>query len=282
MNIMKDVIFDALVDSFKLLPFLFVTFLIIELFEHKLSSGSKKIITKSGRFGPLIGSFLGLVPQCGFSVAATNLYVTRIISLGTLIAVYLSTSDEMIPILIAEHASFGLFFKIIIIKFLIGIVFGYIIDLLFRRRVNNEDYSICDSDHCHCDSKILFASFKHTFNVFVFILICNFIISFCLEFGGMKYLETVLLKDNVFASFVTGLIGLIPNCASSVVLTELFLSNAISFGSLIAGLCSGAGVAILVLFKTNRSKRDNLFILGLVYFIGVLSGIVIDITLSVF
>ena len=136
---MKEVITETLIDSLKLLPFLFITFLIIELFEHRLSKKSKKAIIKSGKFGPIIGSFLGIIPQCGFSVAATNLYVTRIISLGTLVAVYLSTSDEMIPILIAEQAPLNLFIKIILLKFIIGLIFGYIIDLILRKKQIKEE-----------------------------------------------------------------------------------------------------------------------------------------------
>lgn len=275
---MLDVIYDTLIDSFKLLPFLFLTFLLIEFFEHGLDKKSKNIISKAGRFGPIIGSFLGIIPQCGFSVAATNLYVTRIISLGTLIAVYLSTSDEMIPILIAEHAPISLFVIIIVFKFIIGLIFGFIIDFIFRKRsVKEEDYTICKEEDCHCDKKVISATCKHTFNIFVFILICNFVINIVMHYEGMKYLETIFLKDNIFSSFLTGLIGLIPNCASSVVLTELFLNDAITFGSLISGLLSGAGIALLVLFKSNKSKKDSFMIVGILYSIGVFVGIVIDV-----
>lgn len=275
---MKSVIFETLIDSFKLLPFLFITFLIIELFEHKLKKQSKKIIMKSGKFGPLLGSFLGIIPQCGFSVAATNLYVTRIISIGTLIAVYLSTSDEMIPILIAEHAPLLLIIKIILVKFIIGVIFGYILDLIFRKKeLEKQDYSICKKEHPNVKNKIIIPSLKHTINIFLFILLCNFIINFIMDFGGEKYLEVLLLKNNIFSSFLTSLIGLIPNCASSVVLSELFLKDAISFSSFIAGLTSGAGIASLVLLKINKNKKQTLFIITLVYFIGVFSGLVIEI-----
>lgn len=275
---MKSVIFETLIDSFKLLPFLFITFLIIELFEHKLKKQSKKIIMKSGKFGPLLGSFLGIIPQCGFSVAATNLYVTRIISLGTLIAVYLSTSDEMIPILIAEHAPLLLIIKIILVKFIIGVIFGYILDLIFRKKeLEKQDYSICKKEHPNVKNKIIIPSLKHTINIFLFILLCNFIINFIMDFGGEKNLEVLLLKNNIFSSFITSLIGLIPNCASSVVLSELFLKDAISFSSFIAGLTSGAGIASLVLLKINKNKKQTLFIITLVYFIGVFSSLVIEI-----
>ncbi len=277
---MKEAIIETLIDSFKLLPFLFVTFLLIELFEHKLSKKSKEIVTKSDKFGPFLGSLLGLIPQCGFSVAATNLYATRIISLGTLIAIYLSTSDEMIPILIAEQAPAILFVKIIAIKFIVGLICGFIIDLIFRKK-EKQNYNICEKEHCHCEEKIFLASVKHTLNIFIFIIICNLIINLIMEFGGHHYLETILLKNNILAPAITSLIGLIPNCASSVILTELFLNNAISFGSLIAGLLSGAGIALLVLFKTNKSKKENLSILGSLYLIGTIFGIIIEIFLRI-
>ena len=272
---MKEVITETLIDSVKLLPFLFITFLVIELFEHKLSKKSKNAITNSGKFGPFIGSFLGLIPQCGFSVAVTNLYATRIITLGTLISIYLSTSDEMIPILIAEQAPIELLIKIIILKFIIGFIFGFIIDLFFKKR-EKENYSLCKEEHCHCDKKIFRASLKHTLNIFIFIVICNFIINFIMEFGGMNYLKDILLKDNILGSFITSLIGLIPNCAGSVVLTELFLNNAISFSALLAGLLSGAGIALLVLFKTNKNKKENFMILGFLYLIGAFSGVILE------
>jgi hypothetical protein len=272
----KEVILDTLIDSFKLLPFLFITFLIIEYFEHKFSKKSKAKLSKSKRIGPVVGGILGIIPQCGFSVAATNLYATRIITIGTLIAVYLSTSDEMIPILLAEKAPINLLIKILIIKLIVGIVCGFIIDLIIRRK-DKEDYHICEDDHCHCDDEhILKASIKHTLSIFIFIFICTFIINAIMEYGGNDLLNKLLLKDNIFAPFLTSLIGLIPNCASSVILTELFLNEAITFASLIAGLLTGAGIGLLVLFKTNKNKKENILILLTIYSIGVLIGIIME------
>ena len=167
---MKDVILDTIVDGIKLLPFLFIAFLIIELIEHKLSRKSKQTIEKSGKFGPIIGSILGIFPQCGFSVVATNLYVTRIISLGTLIAVYLSTSDEMLPILIAEHASINIILQILLIKLIIGIIFGFVIDLVIKKK-DKVNYHICEHDHCDCEHSLIKSSLKHTLKTFIFIFI---------------------------------------------------------------------------------------------------------------
>lgn len=277
---MLSVIQETLIDSLKLLPFLFITFLFIELFEHKFSNKSKKIIKESGKLGPIFGSILGVIPQCGFSVCATNFYITRIISLGTLFAVYLSTSDEMLPLLIAEHAPFYLIIKILIIKFVLGIIYGYLIDLLLRKK-EDLNYSICDHEHCDCKNNIFIASLKHTINIFIFILICTFIINLIMEYLGSNYLSKILLKDNVLGPFLTSLLGLIPNCASSVLLTELFLNSAISFGALLGGLLTAAGVALLVLIKENKDIKENLKIIALLYIIGAISGIIIDIFMKI-
>ena len=277
---MKEIIFEAVLDGIKLVPFLFVAFLIIELFEHKFSKNQLKLVEKSGRFGPVIGSLLGMFPQCGFSVLATNLYITRIISLGTLIAIYLSTSDEMLPILLSENVEFSLILKILAIKFIVGMIFGFIIDLFYRNRSNKKDYHICEEDNCHCESGIFKSSLKHTFNIFLFVVIINLILNICFEYIGNDYLSKLFLKNSIFGTFVTSLVGLIPNCGSSVIITELFLNNAITFGSMLSGLLTGSGVAILVLFKSNKDIKENFKILGIVYFIGVLSGIVIDLIVN--
>ena len=277
---MKEVIIETIIDSLKLLPFLFLAFLIIELFEHKFSQKNQKILKKSGKLGPVLGSILGIIPQCGFSVLATNLYVTRIISLGTLFAVYLATSDEMLPLLIANGAPLSLMLKILGIKFVLGMLFGFLIDLIIKKK-DNLNYEICQEDHCNCKDGIMLASLKHTLNIFVFIFICTFIINIILEFLGGEYLEKIFLKDNIFGAVLTSLIGLIPNCGSSVILTELFLSSSISFGALIGGLLTGSGVALLVLFKINHDKKESLKILLGLYLIGALCGIIIDILIKI-
>lgn len=277
---MKEVVIDTLIDSIKLLPFLFIAFLLIELFEHKFSEKNKKRLSKSKKIGPIVGSIFGIIPQCGFSLMATNLYATRIISIGTLISVYLSTSDEMIPILIAEKAPLNLLLKILLIKFIVGMVCGIVIDLVIRKK-ESENYHICEDEHCHCDDKHFFkAAVKHTFNILIFIMVFTFIINSIMEFGGNDFLNKILLKNNIFAPFLTSLIGLIPNCAASVILTELYLNKAISFASLMAGLLTGAGVGILVLFRTNKNKKENIYILLTVYFIGVLFGVLLELLLK--
>lgn len=273
---MKDIIIDTLIDTLKLVPFLFIAFLLIELFEHKFSKKSIEVVESSGKYGPILGSILGIIPQCGFSVMATNLYVTRLITLGTLISIYLSTSDEMLPILISEKAEFSLIIKILLIKLFIGMLAGFIIDKIFKFKKEKKNYDICEEEHCHCKESIIISSLKHTLNIVVFILLINFILNICFNYLGQDYLSKILLKDSFFGPFISSLIGLIPNCGASVMLTELYINNAINFGSLISGLLTGSGIAIMILFKTNKHFLENLKIVGILYLIGVLSGIIIE------
>lgn len=274
---MTDIILDTLIDTLKLIPFLFITFLIIEVIEHKLNN--KNIISKSKKYGPLIGSLLGAIPQCGFSVMATNLYITRIITLGTLISIYLSTSDEMLPILISENINITTIIVIILIKVIFAIIYGIIIDLILskkQRKQEKENYSICDEEHCHCEKGIFIPALKHTLNITIFIMIITFIINIIFSFVGEDILSKILLKNSIFSPFITSLIGLIPNCASSVMLTELYINNAINVSSLISGLLTGSGAALLILFKSNKNIKENIKILFILYILGVLSGIILE------
>lgn len=273
---MLDVIVDTLLDGIKLIPFLFIAFLILELLEHKLSGKNKKIIEKSGKFGPIIGSMLGAFPQCGFSVAATNFYSTRIITLGTIISIYLSTSDEMLPLLISEGVDIKLIIKVLGIKILIGMISGFIIDLIFRKKEKNHIHDFCEEEHCNCKNGVLISTIKHTLNITLFIIIISFILNTIIYYVGEDTLGNLIFRKKVLGPILSSLIGLIPNCASSVVITQLYLGNVISFGAMMSGLLTGSGVAILVLFKVNKNLKENLKILGIVYIIGVISGIIIE------
>lgn len=273
---MWDIIIDTLMDGIKLLPFLFVAFLLIELLEHKFSEKTKRIIKVSGRFGPILGALLGLIPQCGFSVAATNFYITRVLSLGTLISIYLSCSDEMIPILLSEGSSLVLIIKILLVKFAIGMIAGFIVDLIFRKKSENIHYDICKEEHCHCEKGIIRSSITHTINIFIFILVVTFILNILFSYGLEEFLSNIFHKNLFITPFITSLIGFIPNCGSSVIITELYLNNVISFASMISGLLTGSGVAILVLFKSNKNLKDNLKVMALLYVIAVMSGIILE------
>lgn len=276
---MIDIILDTLIDSLKLLPFLFVAFLIIELIEHKLNKQTKELVSKSGKVGPLIGSLLGLFPQCGFSVMATNLYVTRIITLGTLISIYLATSDEMLPIMLSQKIAFIEIVKLLGIKFICGIIWGFIIDLLLNKKSKKENinYEICNEDHCNCHEEgVIKSTLIHTFKTLLFIMLVSFLLNILLHFIGEDSLSKLFLKNSIFGPFISSLIGLIPNCGSSIVITELYLNGAISLGSAMAGLLTGSGVALLVLFKENNDIKENIIILSLLYGLGVISGIIIE------
>ena len=273
---MLDIIQDTLLDTVKLLPFLFVTFLIIEYIEHKINN--KKIITKSKKFGPFFGSLLGVIPQCGISASATNLYATRIISLGTLISVYLSTSDEMLPILIANKADTNIILKILGLKFIIGMISGFIIDLILRKKEQPQIESLCEHDHCNCNHNhsILKSALKHTLSITLFIMIFSFIINIIFEYLGESFLENLFMKNTIFSYFLSSLVGLIPNCGASILITELYINNTITLGATLSGLLTGAGIGLLILFKTNKNRKENKTIISLIYLIGIISGIIID------
>lgn len=275
---MKEVILDTIIDSLKLIPFLLVAFLIIELLEHKLNNKTKNIITKSKKVGPIIGSLLGVIPQCGFSVMATNLYITRIITLGTLISIYLSTSDEMLIIMISEKVEISLILKILLIKIFFGIIYGLIIDKIINKKKKDKEtnYELCDEEHCDCNHSILLSAIKHTLHITLFIFIITLIINTIFTLLGDNYLSKILLNNSILSPFITSLIGLIPNCAASVILTELYLNSTISLGALIGGLLTSSGSSLLVLIKNNKNKKENLSIILLLYTLGVLSGIIIE------
>lgn len=270
------IIIHTILDTLKLFPFLFIAFLIIELIEHKFSKKTIRIVEKSGKLGPLLGGILGCFPQCGFSVLATNLYVTRIITLGTLISIYLSTSDEMLPILISKGTNLKTITTILLIKLSVGIISGFIIDFLTRKKNKINIKDLCLEDDCHCEKGIIKSSFIHTTNTLLFILLVSFILNIIMHFGGEELLKNLFNKNNIFTPFITSLIGLIPNCGSSIVLTELYLNNILSLSAIISGLLTGSGVAILVLFKSNKNLKENIKILLTVYLIGVLTGLIIE------
>ena len=278
---MIEIIEETLIDSIKLLPFLFITYLIMEYIEHKTSDKLKNTIKKSGKYGPVIGGLLGTIPQCGFSVAATNLYATRIITLGTLISVYLATSDEMIPILLSEGAPITTILSILGIKLVIAIFAGFIIDFIIRRKNKENDeeeriIDLCEKEHCHCEHGIFKSALKHTLNIFVFIIIITFIINILIHFIGEDNIANFVRINPILGPVLAGIIGLIPNCASSVILTQLYVENVIPVATMISGLLAGTGIGLAVLFRMNKGIKENLKITALMYVIGVISGIILQ------
>lgn len=280
----EDVLLDALIDSAKMLPFLFLAFLLMEFIEHRAGDKMVSFLRKNGggRVGSAaLGAVIGCVPQCGFSVAASNLYAGRVISVGTLIAVFLSTSDEAVPVLLAHPDRAAVIWQLLAVKIVIAAAVGIIADIVVRifklERDGESIEDMCEETGCGCGSHgIWYSSFKHSVNIFIFILIVNLILGFVMAFVGEETVENFLGGMGIFQPIVTGLVGMIPNCAASVLVTELYAEGAISFGSAVAGLCTGAGVGLAVLFRANKNVRENLVITGTVYAAGVLSGILLN------
>lgn len=280
LHILEHAIEHTFLDTVKLIPFLFLTYLAMEYLEHRAGEKANTLVKKSGRLGPIFGSLLGIVPQCGFSAAASNLYAGRIITMGTLLSIYLSTSDEMLPILISEGVPASLIGKVLLIKVLIGMAAGFLIDLFFHRKEEEHDHihEICEHEHCHCERGIFRSAVSHTLQITLYILLVDFVLEVILGIVGEEALAGLISDRSVLGPVLAGIVGLIPNCASSVVLTQLYLdlNGAMSFGTMLAGLLVNAGVGLLVLFRVNHDKKDNLKIVGLLYLIGVVSGIVLE------
>lgn len=277
---MLDVLIDGVLDTLKVLPYLFIAFLILEFIEHKFSEKSKKALVRNRKLGPVIGGLLGALPQCGFSAMASNLFSKRVITIGTIIAIYLSTSDEMLAIMISENVNIKEILIIILLKVFIGILFGLIIDIIFykKNRISTKDiHEMCEEEDCHCEEEGLFlSSLKHTLHISLFILIANLVINILIYFISEETISGFLANSGVLSYFVSSLIGLIPNCASSVIITKLYLSGLISLGCLLSGLLTGSGIGLLILFKTNKNLKENFTVLGLIYIIGVICGFIID------
>jgi hypothetical protein len=275
-----DAIWDGTLDTLKLIPFLFITYLVMEWVEHRTSDHTKTAIRKAGRLGPLVGGILGVIPQCGFSAAAASLYAGKVITAGTLIAVFLSTSDEMLPILLSERAGIGFITKVLIVKALYGVIAGFLVDFLFRklneRRIGVGIHGICTQEHCHCEKGIVRSALKHTVSITFFILLISIALNILLAVVGTENLSNLVLNQPVIGEVLAGLIGLIPNCAASIALTQLYLEGVMSAGAMVSGLMVGAGVGLLVLFRTNRHTRQNIQLTILLYILGVAGGLIVQ------
>lgn len=321
---MLDAILDSLIDSLKLLPFLFLTYLAMEYLESRTGEKTKHFIRKAGHLGPLWGSLLGIVPQCGFSAAAANLYAGRVITMGTLLAIFLSTSDEMLPIMISERTALPVLLHVLIAKVVIALIAGFAVDFCAHfflggkvsagtlhtgtshvgssragkshggtvhvgalekvhtamEEEDEEDYQIerlCEHEHCHCHDGggIVKSALKHTMNIFVFILVISLVLNIVLTLIGEETLIQWAGERAVYGEFLAALLGLIPNCASSVVITQLYLRGVFGASQLIAGLLVGAGVGVLVLFRVNPDTKENIKLTALLYVIGVLGGMAV-------
>ncbi len=293
MEMLLDILLDTLIDAIKILPFLFVTYLLMEFLEHHTQDKVSDVVEKAGHFGPLLGGLFGAIPQCGFSAAASNLYAGRVISLGTLMAIYLSTSDEMIPLMISEHAPADVMLKILAMKAVIGILAGFVIDLVlhtFHRRKGQPEEEmcidkLCEKEHCHCEEEeesILKSALVHTLHIFYFVILFTLLLNGAVAIIGESTIAGFLQSNAMISHLLAGILGLIPNCAPSIILTELYLGGMISLGSMMSGLLVGAGVGLLVLYRVNDNRKENIRITVLLYVVGLLFGILIDLLGIVF
>lgn len=272
-----DAVTDSFIDGVKLLPFLFLTYLAMEYLEHKAGQRMQAAIRSAGRGGPAIGSVLGVFPQCGFSTVASNLYAGRIITMGTLLAVFLSTSDEMLPIMLSENVGAAVIFKILAVKVAVALAAGFMVDFLFRgKRRQMRIGHLCEQHHCHCENGIWKSALHHTVEIFLYIMAISLVLNLLIGWIGEDALGSLFLNRPVVGELLAALLGMIPNCASSVAITQLYLEGVMSAGAMTAGLLAGSGVGLLVLFRVNDDHRENFRILGLLYGIGVLGGIAVN------
>lgn len=288
---MPDWLCDAIIDSFHVLPLLFIVFLIIEFVEFFYSEKINSFMKKSEKSAPLIGSLSAIIPQCGFSVIASTLYIRRFITKGTLIGIYLATSDEAIPILLANPTHTNLVVPIIGLKLVIGIVAGYLIDFILKGNKYIPIVEETDEDNLHdgegcCHHSVshrrkrelIYHPLKHTFNIFVFILIITVLLNFVLAvYAEHSMLHLLLGKVKFLEPVLTAFVGLIPNCAVSIALTMLLIKGSISFGAVMSGLLSNAGLGILVLCRHNENYKDTLKIIGILLVISIVSGMIIQV-----
>lgn len=333
MNLFLEILADATKDTLVLVPFLFVTYLVLESLEHAAGARVAAVVRKAGAAGPIVGGILGVLPQCGFSAMGATLFAGRVVTLGTLLAVFLSTSDEMLPLLVAEQVDLGLVGRILAAKAAIGIVVGLAADAILRLVAHRSHahgadllvdglseagagvghiHELCERDHCHCEDdeevghvheahdhghghahahdhagqehehgtsgmlgSVVRGAVSHTVQVTVFIFVITLVLSVFLDTLGEEAIASILGSNAVVATFVSALVGLIPNCAASIVITQLYLDGALGLGPMMAGTLVAGGAGFLVLFRTNRNVRENVCVLAILLAVGIVSGLVI-------
>ena len=303
-----DVIADSVLDTLELVPFLFVTYLAMEALEHSTEGRVQGIVARAGHAGPIVGALLGAIPQCGFSAMAATLFSGGVVTVGTLVAVILSTSDEMVPVFLAHQEPVGRLFSIMLLKVVVGIIVGLLLDAVLHavRHVGNPKphiHDLCERARCHCEDEegeedalseqasgdsthahhhghghwaIVRSAAVHTVQVTGFILLVTFLFGLLIEVMGGDELALLLGSHPVRATFLAALVGLIPNCGASVAITELYLDGVLGAGPMVAGLLASGGVGLLVLFRTNNNVRQNIAIMAFVYVVGVVVGLIVS------
>ena len=280
-EIFEEIILHGLIDTLKIIPFLFLTYLLMEFIEHRAGDKAERFMKRAGIFAPVVGGAIGAVPQCGFSAAAANLYAGRIISVGTVIAVFLSTSDEMLPILISGSVPASTVALIVLYKALVGIFAGLAVDLVLKIMKKKQEPinidAICDEDNCHCERGIWYSALHHTVTISLFVLLITLAINALVFFVGEENLGAIMYDKPVVSHIIAAIFGLIPNCAASVALTTLCTGGFITAGTMLSGLFSGAGVGLLVLFRVNKHPKENFAVVGIILAVGVVFGLIGDV-----
>ena len=268
----------ALIDSIWLLPFLFLTYLAMELIEHKAGDKVQAVISRTGRTGPLWGGLAGLIPQCGFSAASAGLFAGGVITPGTLLAVFLATSDEMISIFLGSSVPPIKIITVLGIKLVVAVIVGLAVDLIFGKKGRKLEISDhCEDENCHCGERgVWISSLIHTVQIFAFVFAINLVLTAAFELIGEQNISAILVKIPVLNVVIAALVGLIPNCAASVLIATLWTKGVISGGAMIAGLLTGAGAGLLVLYRTNKQLKQNLFLTLLLLSVGILVGVLLD------
>lgn len=277
MELFIDILKDTTIDTVKLIPFLFLTYLAMEYLENKAGQKTVRMLLGAGKKGPVIGGILGVVPQCGFSAAAANLYSGGVITVGTMIAVFLSTSDEMLPILISSSVGITRILHLLLVKAGIAMVSGIAIDLVIRdcRKTAEEKHHHNHEGEQGCEERLALAALRHAMEVFIYIASISFLLNLGIAAIGEETLAGFFTSIPVLGEFLAALVGLIPNCASSVVITELYLSGVIGAGAMMSGLLVNAGVGILVLLRIDHDRKETAKIIAALYALGVFWGLVI-------
>lgn len=288
LDFLYDIGMDALLDTLKLLPFLFLTYLVMEWLEHRTGSRTQAMIRRAGRMGPLFGGVIGVFPQCGFSAAASSLYSGGVITAGTLAAVFLSTSDEMLPILISEAFPIQKIVLILGLKVLLAVVSGFVLDFLYHKLIKKEIrykniHTMCESEHCKCEEGILISALRHTLHIALYLFVISIVLGGIMEIIGDDALRRLTMDLPVVGELIAALVGMIPNCAASVFITQLYVDGVIGIGSMMAGLLAGSGVGMLVLCRMNKKHpKQTVGILLFVYVVSVFWGVLLDVIIPSF
>lgn len=284
-ELILDAVLDAVIDTAKLIPFLLITYIIMEWLERHMEERSSEALRGVGRLGPLVGAAVGIVPQCGFSAAAASLYAGGVISIGTLLAAFWSTSDEMLPILISSRVAPVTILRILGTKLVLAAICGLVLDAVlvrtrYRHKVVKHIHDLCEQEHCGCEEEeeggILHSALVHTVHITIFVFLITLVLTILVEGFGQETITHVLTAHPLFGVLLSALVGLIPNCASSVSITQLYVGGMLGAGEMMAGLMVNAGVGLLVLFRTNRHLSENLKITGILYVAGVVCGLLIN------